>query len=163
MKTISILLCVAFETEHNVLRPTVQIGNLFHFFYSNIIHCWMILHCVDKLQLVYHLPAHTSLNCFQFGAMIIKDAVNIHDKALFEYMLLFHLDKYVGVRILDYMVSISSTLQISAKLFSIMAITFCIVTSNFWVSRAALQQNLTLSVFLIKTILLSVHRILLWL
>lgn len=45
---------------------------------------------------------------------------------LYKPKFLFHLGKYLGVVFLDYMVKVYLTLYITAKLFSKVAVAFCI-------------------------------------
>ena len=95
---------------------------------------WVAFQGRNVLLFVNHLPVERQRNCFQFSAIMNKDAVNFQCTVLFKHKFSFLLAKCPRVQLLDYRLPVYFYKKL-VKVFSSLAVSFCIFTSSVWMNE----------------------------
>ena len=95
---------------------------------------WVAFQGRNVLLFVNHLPVERQRNCFQFWAIMNKDAVNFQCTVLFKHKFSFLLAKCPRVQLLDCKLPVYFYKKL-VKVFSSLAVSFCIFTSSVWMNE----------------------------
>ena len=121
-KTCDLLCLLCFQSSSMFYHISVL-----HSFYDQI-----IFRCVFIPHFVYPFTCRWTLSCFQLLTIVDSAAVNMHIQVYVCVPVFNYFGMYLVVELLVYMVNLCLTFWGTSKLFSTVAESFYIPTSNVW-------------------------------